>query len=122
MGMRTSFEALNMTSVMRSLSASGLRALRRKRLYTFSTSTMASSTSEPMAMAMPPMLMVLMVRPITLSTSSVMSSDRGMVTSEISVVRAFIKNMNRMSTTNMPPSTSDFLMFEIEASIKSCWR
>ena len=73
-----------------------------------------------MAMAIPPMLMVLMVRPIACSTSMVMSNDKGMVTSEITVVRAFIKKMNSTSTTKMPPSTSDFLIFEIDESMKFC--
>ena len=108
MGIRTSPEAWNMISIFFFRASLGRRALRRKRLKTFSTSTMASSTNDPMAMAIPPMLIVLMVSPIAFNTSIVMSSEMGMVTSEISVVRAFIKKMKRMSTTKMPPSTSDF--------------
>lgn len=63
-GMRTSFDALNTTSRVDSRSFAGFCLFSRRRLYTFSTSTMASSTSDPMAMAMPPRLMVLMVSPM----------------------------------------------------------
>ena len=75
-----------------------------------------------MAMAMPPMLMVLSVRPMACNTRSVTSRERGMVTREMSVVRAFMRKMNSTSTTKMPPSTSDFRMFDMELSMKSCWR
>ena len=61
MGIRTSAEASNTTLSAGRRWSGGSVALCRRRLYTFSTSTMASSTSEPMAMAMPPRLMVLMV-------------------------------------------------------------
>ena len=64
MGMRTSREAWNTTSLTGSLCPAGSNLFSCRRRYTFSTSTMASSTSEPMAMAMPPRLMVLMVRPM----------------------------------------------------------
>ena len=64
MGIRTSREALNTTSRTRSRCASGNMRFSRKCFHTFSTSTMASSTSEPMAMAMPPRLMVLSVSPM----------------------------------------------------------
>ena len=50
----------------------------------------------------------------------VMSSESGMVTSEMTVVRAFMRKMKSTSTTKMPPSTSDFLMLEMEESIKFC--
>ena len=63
-GMRTSLDALNTTSSIGRRSASGFVRFSRRRLYTFSTSTMASSTKEPMAIAMPPRLMVLMVNPM----------------------------------------------------------
>jgi len=63
-GIRTSFEALNTTSSVLRRSASAFRRFSRSRLYTFSTSTMASSTSEPMAMAIPPRLIVLIVSPM----------------------------------------------------------
>ena len=67
----------------------------RNRLNTFSTSTMASSTSEPIAMAIPPRLIVFMVSPINLRVSTDITNDKGMVTSEISVVLTFIRKMKR---------------------------
>ena len=65
---------------------------------------MASSTSDPMAMAIPPMLMVLIVRPMNLSVSIETSSDSGIVTREMSVVRTFIRKRNSTMMTNTPPS------------------
>ena len=118
MGIRTSLEASNTTSSTLRLSASGLRRFSLSRLNTLSTSTIASSTSEPMAIAMPPMLMVLMLIPVTLSTMIVMSRERGMVTSDISVVLTFIRNRKSTSITNSAPSTRAFLMLPIEASMK----
>ena len=54
------------------------------------------------------------------STMMVTSSERGMVTREMSVVRAFMRKMKSTSTTKMPPSRSDFWMFEMDESMKSC--
>ena len=75
-----------------------------------------------MAMAMPPMLIVLMVRPMSFKTMTVMSNESGMVAREMSVVRPFMRKMKSTSTTKMPPSMSDLRMFEIEASMNFCWR
>ncbi len=55
-------------------------------------------------MAIPPRLMVLMVSPMPLSASIALSSDSGMVMSDISVVRTFIRKRNRTMATNIPPS------------------
>ncbi len=79
---------------------------------------MASSTSEPMAMAMPPRLMVLMVCPVRRMTMTVMSSDRGMAVSEMSVTRPFIRNTSSTRTTKKAPSMREFLMLFIELSMK----
>ena len=54
--------------------------------------------------AIPPMLMVLIVRPMNFSVRIDTSSDSGMVTSEMSVVRTFIRKRNSTMTTNTPPS------------------
>ena len=62
-GMRTSREALKTTSMTGRRCAVGSCRFSRRCFQTFSTSTMASSTSEPMAMAMPPRLIVLSVSP-----------------------------------------------------------
>lgn len=64
MGIRTSREALNTTSRTGRRSPAGSIRFWRKCFHTFSTSTMASSTSEPMAIAIPPRLMVLMLSPM----------------------------------------------------------
>ena len=75
-----------------------------------------------MAMAMPPRLMVLMVRPIQRVTSRVIRMESGMETSEMRVVRQFIRKIKSTRTTNRPPSSRDFLTFPIEASMKRDWR
>ena len=65
---------------------------------------MASSTSEPMAMAIPPILMVLIVRPNAFSVNIETRSESGMVTSEINVVLTFIRKKNSTIITNNAPS------------------
>ena len=100
----------------------GSDRLSRNRLYTFSTSTMASSTSDPMAIAMPPRLMVLMVYPIRLRTSTDIITDKGRGNQEISVVRIFIRKKNSTTITNSAPSSSDSCRLEMELSMKELWR
>ena len=119
MGMRTSLEASNTTSSTLRLCPSGFRRFSLRRLNTLSTSTIASSTSEPMAIAMPPMLIVLMLMPLMRSTMMVISRERGMVTSEISVVLTFIRNRKSTRITNSAPSISALLILPIDASMKS---
>ena len=89
---------------------------------TFSTSTIESSTREPMAMAIPPRLIVFTVRPSRRIASRVTTIDRGMDTSEMSVVLQFIRNMKRTMTTNNPPSSSDLRTLPIDPSMKLDWR
>ena len=48
--------------------------------------------------------MVFTVCPIIRSTSSAMSTETGMVSSEMTVVRAFIRKMTNTTTTKSPPS------------------
>ncbi len=60
---RISFDAASTTSKMGRRSASGSSAFSRSRRCTFSTSTIASSTSSPMAIANPPSVMVLIDAP-----------------------------------------------------------
>ena len=90
----------------------------RRRLYTFSTSTMASSTSEPMAMAKPPRLIVLMVSPKALSVRMAATKASGMVTSEMSVVRTFIRKMKSTMTTKMAPSMRALFTLSMELLMK----
>ena len=72
-----------------------------------------------MAIAIPPMLMVFMVSPIMFSTSIVIISESGIVTSDIAVMRRFIRKSSRMRMTNRAPSYSDFWMLSMELSMKS---
>ena len=121
-GMRTSREASKMTSMTGRLPGIGSWRLSRRRLYTFSTSTMASSTSDPIAMHRPPRLIVLMVRSRACSATIAARSDRGMVTREMSVVRAFMRNMKRTTTTNRAPSSRASFTLSILLSINLDWR
>ena len=116
--LRISTEASNTTDNTPRRSWGGNAWFSRSRLYTFSTSMIASSTSEPMAMAIPPRLIVLMVSPIALSTSTAVSSERGSAMREMIVVRVLIRNRNSTMTTNSPPSNKAFCTLSIEFSIK----
>ena len=80
---------------------------------------MASSTSEPMAIAKPPRVMVFMLMPKTLSTIIATRNEIGIVTSEITVVRTLARNIISTMTTNMAPSMSDFCTLSILLSMKS---
>ena len=115
-GILTSFDASYTTS------RTSLPRDCRSRLKTFSTSTMESSTSEPIAMAIPPRLIVLTVSPMNFETRRVTRIDSGIETKEMRVVLQFMRNMKRTKTTNMPPSMRDFLTLEIEPSMKRDWR
>ena len=79
---------------------------------------MASSTSAPMAIAIPPKLMVFMVNPINLRESIAKTNESGIVISDIIVVRAFIKKIINTITTKNPPSYMDFFTLSIELSMK----
>jgi len=117
-GIRTSLDASNTNCRSGMRSSLGFRRFSRSRLYTFSTSTMASSTNEPMAMARPPRLMVLMVSPKAWSTRIAISMESGKAMSEIRVVRAFIRKKNSTITTKMAPSNKDFWMLLMELLMK----
>ena len=71
-----------------------------------------------MAMAIPPRLMVLMVSPMAWRVRSATTSDRGMVTSEMKVVRTFRRKMKSTMTTKMPPSKSDLRTLSMELRMK----
>ena len=107
---------------MLSRSPSGISRFCRNRLNTFSTSTIESSTSEPMAMAIPPRLIVLMVSPIQRMARSDATIESGMETNEITVVRQFIRNMNSTMITKIAPSIKDCFTLSNELSMKRDWR
>ena len=121
-GILTSFEASNTTFSMGSLSAAGSALFALICFQTFSTSTMASSTSEPMAMARPPRLMVLMVMPIQFSVSMEISIDSGSVISDMMVVLTLARKSMSTITTNIAPSYSDDLTLLMELSMNLAWR
>jgi hypothetical protein len=105
----------------------GLRAswrarasLRRRRM--FSTSTTASSTSSPMAMAMPPRVMVLMERPKYLKTRAVVSTETGMAVREMKVVRKLPRKRNSTAATKTEAASSFTSRLLMEASMKLAWR
>ena len=66
-------------------SALGLSAFSLRRLKTFSTSIMASSTKSPMAMAIPPKLIVLMVKPSHFKVKIATINEIGIANKEIKV-------------------------------------
>ena len=82
----------------------------RKRLNTFSTSTIASSTSSPIATASPPSVIVLMLIPNHLKIINVTTKERGIATSVIAVVLKLSKNKKRIIATRMDPSRSASVM------------
>ena len=101
------------------------RAARRfswSRRKTFSTSTTASSTSSPMAIASPPRVIVLIDSPSSLNTSTAASSDSGIATSEMAVVRTFSRNANSTTATRIAPSRRASPTLPSAASMKSAWR
>ena len=57
-----------------------------------------------MAMAIPPRLMVLMVKPMKCRANIEKSSESGRATSEMMVVRTFIRKKKSTMTTKMAPS------------------
>ena len=117
---RTSTLACRTTSSTGSGVAAARFCFRRRTM--FSTSTTASSTSSPMAIARPPSVMTLSDWPSSLKISTVTASDSGMAISEISVVRADSRKANSTIATMMAPSRSASLTLPIEASMKSACR
>ena len=121
-GIRTSLEASKTTCKEDNRSSAAFRWFSRNLLYTFSTSTIASSTKEPMAMARPPRLMVLIVSPKACNTRIATNRDKGRATSEMIVVRTFIKKKKRTIITKTDPSNKAFWILLIELSINRDWR
>lgn len=105
---RISFDASKTMLSVGSRWSLGRAKFSRSLLNTFSTSMIASSTSDPIAMAMPPRLIVLIVSPIHFNARIDTSSESGSATSEMTVVRKFIRKTSRTITTKTAPSNSDF--------------
>ena len=75
-----------------------------------------------MAMASPPSVMVLIDRPISSNTMSVISTDIGMAISEMSVVCQLSRNTNSTTATTTSASTSTRFTLPIEVSMNVAWR
>ncbi len=75
---------------------------------TFSTTTMASSTSRPIASTMASMVSVLIEKPAAASTPKVPSSTTGTASVGISVARMFCRN-NRMTRNTRPIASNSVL-------------
>ena len=86
---------------------------------TFSTSMMASSTSAPTAMAMPPSVMLLMDNPQKRSPTMAARSDNGMARSVIAPARRFARNTKVTKTTSRVPSRSASVRLPSASSMKS---
>ena len=84
----------------------------------FSTSTTASSTSPPMAMASPPSVMVLIDRPKYLKTSAVMKIETGIAVSAMMVGRTVPRKKKRIAATKTDAPMSLPCSVEIDASMK----
>ena len=72
----------------------------------FSITTIASSTTSPVASVMPNSVSVLIEKPNSLTNANVPISDTGIVIAGISVVRQFWRNRNMTSTTSAIASSS----------------
>ena len=75
-----------------------------------------------MAMAKPPRLIVLMVSPNALSVRIAATNAKGMVTSEMMVVRTFMRNTKSTMTTKMAPSMRERFTLSMELLMKRSWR
>ena len=75
------------SAVARRVASRGSRPSSSRCRWVFSTTTMASSTTIPMASTRPKSVSVLIENPNTLMTAKVPTSDTGMVRVGISVVR-----------------------------------
>ena len=84
----------------------------------FSTSTIASSTSSPIATASPPSVIVLIDMPSHLKTRPVITMESGMAVSVMKVVRRLSRKRNSTSTTSTPPSRSASITFLMLRSMK----
>ena len=74
----------------------------------FSITTIASSTTMPVARMMPKSVSVLIEKPISLTNANVPISDTGMVIAGMSVLRQFCRNRNITRTTSTIASASVF--------------
>ena len=86
---------------------------------TFSTTTMASSTTMAIAKIKPNKVSVLMEKPKSDITANVPMSDTGMVMQGINTARQLCKKKNITKTTNMVASTKVFITSLMESCTTS---
>ena len=117
---RTSPEARAITSIFGS--GSSAEAFSRRRRKTFSTSTMASSTTIPIATARPPRVMEFTDMSSRSKIRIVMPRDKGMAVRVITVTRKLKRKRKRMIDTMMAPSRRASVRLPMDRSMKSRWR
>ena len=83
----------------------------------FSTTTMASSTREPMTRIRPNMVRVLMLYPRAYMTLKVPTSDTGMATAGMSVARQSWMNSHVTRTTRIRATTRVETISRMEATM-----
>ena len=86
--------------------------------WMFSMTTIASSTTSPVASMMPNSVRVLIEKPSSLMKANVPISDTGIVTAGISVLRQSCRNRNITSMTKMMASTSVFSTSRMDSPTK----
>jgi hypothetical protein len=101
-----------------SAAARGFRPRARCR-STFSTTTIASSTTMPIDSTRPNRLSVLSVKPAACITASVPTSDTGTAAIGISDARQLCRNSSTTSTTRTIASASVWMTLRIEALTNS---
>ena len=81
----------------------------------FSITTIASSTTMPVASMMPKSVSVLIEKPNSLTNANVPTSDTGIVIAGMSVLRQFCRNRNITRMTSTIASTSVFSTSRIDS-------
>ena len=94
--------------MLRCVASRGLKPSSRIIRSTFSTTTIASSTSKPMASTSPNIVKVLIENPATARMPIVPNITTGTAIAGISVARRFCMNRYMMTTTNSMASISVF--------------
>ncbi len=122
MDVRISADARYTVSMTERRSSTGCAALSRRRLATFSISTIASSTSSPTAMARPPSVMASMPYPKSPSISVAPSNESGIAKRLISVAPGCQRKKISTNATRMAPSRSTSTRLSIARSMNSTWR
>ena len=116
---RISLLASNTTEATARRSPSGNAAFCLSRRMTFSTSTTASSTSSPIAIANPPNVMLLIVNPSASRPRKAATNENGMANSVMMPARVLARKTITTSTTSRPPYVSASSRFAMATSMKS---